>query len=369
LHPMQNMFAKYADLLVNYSLALQKGERVFISSTYLAEPLLMEVHAAVLHAGAHPFFDLAMRGQEKSFFVHAQDHHLDFVSPFKKMAFEEFEAFLSIKAPYSLEEDSGIDPEKRKRFKKTMSAVTETYMQRTGSGKMKRCLCQFPTEADAKIAGMSLEEYTAFVFSACFLNAENPVDEWLKIRRMQQSIVDFLNTKKQMRYRHPDFDISFSCEGRTWINSDGRANMPSGEVFTSPVEDSVNGTIHFSFPGLQFGKEVEGVSLHVKDGEIISWSAEKGQDVLDEVFKLPGATRFGEAAIGTNSNIQRITRNILFDEKIGGSVHMAVGQSYYHCGGKNQSDIHWDMITDMKNGGEIFADGELIYKNGKFLIS
>lgn len=363
------MFSKYAGLLVNYSLELKKGERVFISSTHLADPLLIEVYKSALDAGAHPFIDLALRDQEKSFYELAQDHQLDFVSPFKKLAFEEFEAFLSIKAPYSLGDDSGIDPEKRKRHKKAVSAMMETYMQRTGSGKMKRCLCQFPTEADAKIAGMSLDEYTQFVFNACFLNAENPVDEWLKIRKMQQGIVDFLNKKKQMRYRHPNFDISFSCEGRTWINSDGRANMPSGEVFTSPVEDSVNGTVYFSFPGLQFGKEVEGVTLNVKDGEIISWSAEKGKEVLDEVFKLPGSTRFGEAAIGTNSNIQRITRNILFDEKIGGSVHMAVGQSYYHCGGKNQSDIHWDMITDMKNGGEIFADDELIYKNGAFLIS
>jgi aminopeptidase len=180
--------------------------------------------------------------------------------------------------------------------------------------------------------------------------------------------VDHLNQCREVRYCHPDFDIRFSCAGRTWINSDGRANMPSGEVFTSPVEDSVNGSIRFSFPAIQLGRVVEGIRLEVKNGEIVHWQAEQGGDVLDEVFSMPGARYFGEAAIGTNRNIQQVTRNILFDEKIGGSVHMAIGQSYYQCGGKNKSDVHWDMITDMKQGGEIFADGKLIYRNGDFLI-
>jgi aminopeptidase len=180
--------------------------------------------------------------------------------------------------------------------------------------------------------------------------------------------VDHLNQCAGIHYRGPGIDIRFSCKGRTWINSDGRTNMPSGEVFTSPVEDSVNGTIHFSYPAVYMGREVEGVTLWVKDGEVYKWEARRGKKFLDEVFSIEGARRFGEAAVGTNYRIDRFTKNILFDEKIGGTVHMAIGQSYAQAGGKNQSSIHWDMIADMREGGEIFADGELIYQGGKFLL-
>jgi aminopeptidase len=144
--------------------------------------------------------------------------------------------------------------------------------------------------------------------------------------------------------------------------------MPSGEVYTSPVEDSVQGTVHFSYPCLYQGVEVEGVTLWVKDGFIEKWSARRGKDFLDEIFQIPGTRRFGEAAIGTNYDIQRMTKNILFDEKIGGSIHLAIGQSYLQTGGKNESSVHWDMITDMTRGGEIWADGEVIYRDGVFII-
>ena len=215
---------------------------------------------------------------------------------------------------------------------------------------------------------MSLEEYQDFVYNACHLSAEDPAATWRKVREMQQGITDYLNHSDQIRYINKRSDISFSVKGRTWINSDGKANMPSGEVFTGPIEDSVNGHIYFNYPIVYMGHEVEGVTLHVKEGKVVQWEAEKGQHFLDEIFKIDGARYFGEVAIGTNYNIRQITKNILFDEKIGGSVHMAIGQSYKQTGGKNQSPIHWDMITDMKDGGQIWADGKLIYQNGHFLI-
>jgi aminopeptidase len=213
---------------------------------------------------------------------------------------------------------------------------------------------------------MSLEEYQQFVFGACNLFDEDPTQSWLNRRADQQEIVDLLNGRETVRYRGEGIDISFSTKGRTWINSDGQTNMPSGEVYTSPVEDSVNGTIHFSYPGLYGGHEVEGVTLWVKDGYIEKWEATRGKDFLDQIFSRKGTRRFGEAAVGTNYNINRMTKNILFDEKIGGTVHMAIGQSYLQCGGKNESSVHWDMITDMTKGGEIFADGEKIYQDGHF---
>ncbi|MGB5031265.1 MAG: aminopeptidase, partial [Saprospiraceae bacterium] len=216
--------------------------------------------------------------------------------------------------------------------------------------------------------GMSLEEYEMFVYGACHLFAENPADAWLKVRAQQQHIVDYLNRCDLILYKNSTSDISFNVKNRIWINSDGRSNMPSGEVFTGPIENSVNGYIYFNFPTVYMGHEVEGVTLFVENGYVTKWDAEKGKDFLDEIFKIDGSRYFGEVAVGTNYNIQRTTKNILFDEKIGGSVHMAVGQSYKQTGGQNTSPIHWDLITDMKNGGEIFADGQLIYKDGMFII-
>ena len=216
---------------------------------------------------------------------------------------------------------------------------------------------------------MSLEEYEQFVFGACRLYDDDPTAAWLEVRRSQQHIVDFLNKKESVRYLGDGIDISFSTKGRTWINSDGQTNMPSGEVYTSPVEDSVNGTVHFNYPIVHAGHEVEGVTLWVKDGRVEKWEAKRGKELLDDVFQnVAGSRYFGEAANGTNYKIDRFTKNILFDEKIGGSVHLAIGQSYLQTGGKNQSSIHWDMIADMKNGGQIFADGEKIYEGGKFLL-
>ncbi len=181
-------------------------------------------------------------------------------------------------------------------------------------------------------------------------------------------IINILNQKSLVQFKGPDIDITFSTKGRKWINSDGTNNMPSGEVFTTPVEDSVNGKIRFSFPGIYMGQEIEDICLEVKEGEIVKWSAKKGEALLTTLLEIPGAKRFGEAAVGTNRGIQKFTRNMLYDEKIGGTIHMAIGACYPETGGKNESPIHWDMLADMKNGGEIFADGECVYRDGEFLI-
>ncbi|MCS6819256.1 MAG: aminopeptidase, partial [Chitinophagales bacterium] len=266
------------------------------------------------------------------------------------------------------EEDNLSSGENYKIYRQAQQKLNQIYFERIGNGSLRRCLCQYPTPAAAADAGMNIEEYENFVFNACFLYEQNPAEKWLEIRRIQQRYVEYLDKVEQMQFIGPNIDISFSVKGRKWINSDGRANMPSGEVFSAPIENSVNGKVYFSYPTIFMGKEVEGIELEVKDGKIISWDAEKGKELLDKVFAIPGARYWGEVAIGTNFNISRATRNILFDEKIVGSIHMAVGQSYKQCGGKNESSIHWDMITDMRNGGQIYADGVLIYQNGEFLI-
>ena len=366
---MKNILSKYAHLLVNYCLEIQAGEKFYIRTTTLAEPLIREIYKEALKAGAYNVeVDMGFRGKKRIYFQEANEEQLAVVSPFYKKAIEDFDAYLVVRAPFNLREDQNNDAQKIKLHKKSHKDLNELYFKRTATRDLKRSLCQYPTQASAQNAGMSLDEYENFIFGACNLFADDPKAEWLKVREKQQRIVDHLNGKKLVRYRGNDIDISFATDDRTWINSDGQTNMPSGEVYTSPIEDSVNGTINFSYPGLYMGHEVEGVTLWVKDGYIEKWEAKSGKAFLDKIFAMEGTRRFGEAAIGTNYNITQMTKNILFDEKIGGTIHMAIGQSYMQCGGKNKSSVHWDMISDMTDGGEIFADGEKIYENGKFII-
>lgn len=365
---MNAMLKKYAQLLVNYCLEIQPGERLYVRTTTLAEPLVREVYRETLRQGGHMEVDFDFREKSRIFFTEANEDQLRYINPAYRKAMEEYEAYLYIRAPFNLYESNSNSAEKSKIRAAATSDLNTTYFSRTATRDLKRSLCQYPTDAAAQNAQMSLEEYQEFVFGACHLLADDPIEQWLNVRRSQQQIVDVLNSRDQIRYKGEGIDIRFSTKGRTWINSDGQTNMPSGEVYTSPVEDSVNGTIHFSYPAVYMGHEVEGVTLWVKDGLVEKWEAKRGQDFLDEIFQIEGTRRFGEAAIGTNYGINRFTKNILFDEKIGGTVHMAIGQSYLQCGGKNKSSIHWDMIANMKNGGEIFANDEKIYQSGKFLF-
>lgn len=361
--------SRYARLLVRYCLEVRTGDRVFVSTTLLAEPLLREVYREALEAGAALVeYDLAFRERDRLFMRSANSAALDTPPLLYSAAMAGFDCYLAIRAPFNLREAAQDDPDRARRRNEALSAAHRNYFERTADRRLRRNLCQYPTDAAAQEAGMGLSDYAQFVAEACKLDAPDPIAAWLEVRREQQRIVDHLNTCSEVRYVGPDIDIRFSSKGRKWINSDGQTNMPSGEVYTSPVEDSVNGAIRFSYPSLYQGEEVEDVALWVKDGYIERWEARRGKDFLDRIFALPGARRFGEAAIGTNYQITRMTRNILYDEKIGGSVHMAIGQSYLQCGGKNESPIHWDMITDMRQGGAILADGEKIYEDGQFLI-
>ena len=367
-----NIYKKYAQLLVHYCLELKEGENLYISTSFLAEPLVKEIYREATSKGVHVETDFKMSDQAKIFLDNAPDSLLKKHPVFFKHAIEHFDAYLNIRAPYNLNENSNLDSARRKMRSGAMSEINQLYFERTARrdepGGLKRSLCQFPTQAAAQKANMSLEEYSEFVFNACQLFEDDPKAAWVKLGKEQQRIKEYLDKVKTIQYKADHTDISFSVEGRTWINSDGKTNMPSGEVFSAPVEDSVNGKVHFTFPSVYMGKDVSGITLWVENGVIKEWKADQGQELLDEVFSIEGANQFGEVAIGTNYKIQRSTRNILFDEKIGGTIHMAVGQSYKQCGGLNTSSIHWDMITDMQESGQIYADGTLIYEKGKFLI-
>lgn len=365
--PDESMMEKYARLLLHYCLQVKAGQRLYVSSTFLAEPLLQAIHREGTRHGVAIEYDLGFRNKSSIYWQEAKADLLDMEAAINRYAMEHFDAFLAIRAPYDLYEEMHATAEQKMRRSLAGKATNDIYFRRTGDGTMVRSLCQYPTTAAAEAAGMTLQAYASFVYNACRLDEDDPVAAWLEVRKSQQAVVDFLNSCRHIRYKNSKTDISFSVKNRIWINSDGRANMPSGEVFTGPVEDSVEGYVYFDYPSVFSGHHVQGITLTVQNGQVTDWTADQGKEVLDQVFAIDGARYFGEVAIGTNYRIQQATKNILFDEKIGGSIHMAVGQSYFQTGGKNQSSVHWDMISDMGEGGEIYADEELIYKNGHFL--
>ncbi|HEC34144.1 MAG TPA: aminopeptidase [Chloroflexi bacterium] len=360
---------RLASVLVRYSTHVQPGDLVMVSGMPEAAPLILAVYEEVLKAGGHPHLRIGLSGAEEAFYRLASDEQLEFVSPLQELIVERFDVTIGIRSDHNTRELSGVDPARQRRRSKAMTPIMKTYMQRGASGELKWVGTQFPTAAYAQEADMSLREYEDFVYAACFCDQDDPVTRWQEIHDTQQRLVDWLEGRREVRVTGPNADLTLSIEGRVFINSDGHHNMPSGEIFTGPVEDSAEGWVRFTYPAITGGREVEGIELWFEKGRVTKATAKKNEAYLLEMLDTdPGARYLGEFAIGTNDGIQRFTKNILFDEKIGGSFHMAVGAGYPETGSKNESAIHWDMICDMRDGGEIYVDGELFYRGGEFVI-
>jgi aminopeptidase len=365
---MDSRIIMQARTIINYSLYLKAGEKLLIEGNHVALPLIKAAYKEALLAGALPKVKIFDDELGEILYKYGTDEQIKYIPESNITDVKTYDAFFSIWANQNTRAMTNISPEKIGLKSKAAGEIMRIFMERAGKKELKWCGTQFPTVADAQEASMSLSEYEDFVFNACHLNSCDPFEEWNKIHDIQQKYVNFLDTKKQLRIVSKDTDIRMSIEGRKWMNSDGHENFPSGEVFTGPVENSINGHIRFSFPGIFQGKEIENIILTFEDGKVVKAEASKGQELLNEILKIEGAKNVGEVAMGTNYNIQKFTKNMLFDEKIGGTVHMALGAAYPQTGGENKSDIHWDMLCDMRNGGEIYADEELIYRDGKFKI-
>lgn len=359
---------KMAKTIVNYSLKLKKGDLFVINGSPLTMPLAEEVYREALKVGAHPKIFIGAESTREIFFKEASEEQLNFVSPFDKFMAENADATLGIGGGYNTKALSNVDPKKIATNRKANREIMEIFMDRSAKGEIRWCGCQFPTHSSAQQANMSLSEYADFVFGACLLNEDDPIKAWENVHNHQEEIIEYLKDKNEIEVKSKDTHLTLKVGGRKWINSDGRNNFPSGEVFTAPIEDSLNGHVRFSFPGIYAGKEIEDIRLTFENGKVVKAEAEKGEDLLLALLETDeGAKMVGEFAIGTNYGIQKFTRNMLFDEKIGGTIHIALGAAYPESGGTNKSTIHWDMLCDMRDGGELYADGELFYKDGKFI--
>jgi aminopeptidase len=360
---------KLADVLVNYSVAVKPGDTVYISGETLAEPLLEAVFRKTLEAGGHPWLQAVLPRQAELLLRHASDQQLEYVHEPYRLLVNTFDASIYLNASANTKALSNLDPRKLVLHRQARSEISRIVAERTARGDFRWTLTIYPTDAFAQDAEMSLAEYADFCFGACLPDLDDPVGYWRRFSSWQQQIVDWLKGKEQVRIVGPDTDLSLSVAGRTFINADGRFNMPDGEVFTGPVEDSVNGHVSFSYPAIHGGREVTGVRLFFDQGRVVQANAQKNQDYLFQMLDADDGARYvGEFAIGTNQGITRFTRQILFDEKIGGSFHLALGQGYPETGSQNTSAIHWDMICDLRDGGEIWVDGEVVFRNGRFVI-
>jgi len=363
---------KWAKTLAHYSLALQSGEQVLIRVDEAGIPLAKEVYRAALQAGANPHVQVIVDGLDEIFLQTASDAQLEWVSPIKKFEYETIDVLCAIIAPTNTSSLAGVAAEKQARTQQAGSAIRKSLFSRTAEGKARWNLTLYPTPAAAQNAKMSLADYEEFLLKAMLLDKDDPAAAWKAFSKEQQRYVDYLNGVKTMRFVARDTDISMSVAGRTWINSDGHKNFPSGEVFTGPVEDSVNGVVRYTFPTAHLGHEVDDVRLTFQHGRVVKAEASHGLEFLSAMLDSDaGARILGEVAIGNNYGVQQFTRNTLYDEKIGGTFHLALGNSYPETGGTNVSAVHWDMVCDMRpgaGGGAIYADDVLIHENGQWVI-
>lgn len=359
---------KLAQVLIHYSLNIQPGEQLLISSSPLAEALTRAAFKEAVIAGAHVSVLNSVPGLQEILFKYASEAQLTHVSPVQKLIFETFDASLQIGADHNTRSLSGIDPGKQQIARKATVEIMRTAMERSARGELKWCYTVFPTNAAAQEADMSLSDYEDFVYGAGLLHLEDPVAAWKEEAKRQQRLIDWLAGKNQIVLKGKNIDLEMSVDGRSFIQAAGRENFPDGEIYTSPVEDSINGWVRYGYPAIYGGREVVDIELWFENGRVVKETARKGEDLLTSLLNTDdGARVLGELGIGTNYGIQKFTKNMLFDEKIGGTVHLAVGSGFPECGSQNVSGLHWDMLCDMAES-EIVVDGELFYKDGRVVI-
>jgi aminopeptidase len=364
-----------ARVLVGYSTGVREGDVCVIQSTTTAEPLVQAVYEEVLRAGGLPTLLLSTEGAAAAFYELASDDQLDWVAPTARWAVENADVRIAIMADANARDLSLADPARQARNQKARKPLMETSMRRAAAGEYRWALTLFPTHAYASEAGMPLSRYEDLYYSACLVDDPDPLTAWQRQSDEVKRLSEWIQGREEVRITapardgRPATDVTLNVAGRTFIPCVGEHNMPDGEFFTAPIEDSAEGEVAFSFPASYGGREVSGVRFRFEGGRVVDASAERGEAFLHEMLDTDeGARRLGELGIGTNYGIATGTKEILLDEKIGGTVHMAIGMSYPESGGKNDSAVHWDMVCDLRKGGSITVDGTELQRDGRFVV-
>lgn len=366
--PLTDYVERLARVLVGYSVEVRPGQLILIEAPPAAAPLVRAVYAQVLEAGGFPQSRISLDGAAEALLVRGSDAQLDWVNPARIDDYEQADARIVIEAETNTRALTNVEPVRLARAGKAREPLRNRYLERAAAGELRWSITIFPTNAAAQDAEMSLAEYERFVYGAGRLDADDPVAEWRSFGDEIRRLAAWLEEKREIRVVADGTDLTVGVEGRSWIPCEGRENFPDGETFTGPVETSLEGEIHFSYPASFQGRMVEDIRLRFSGGEVVEATAARGQDFLEGMLAMDdGARRAGEFAFGLNEAITEFTKNTLFDEKIGGTVHLALGKAYPESGGLNQSALHWDLVCDLRAGSEVYADGELVYRDGRFL--
>jgi aminopeptidase len=360
---------RLAELITGYSLGLAPGQVVRIDAEESATPLATALHRWSLRRGALPYLEISPAGLDEILLSEGNEDQLAFIPESERVQTEQLDAWVVIWATSNTRALTRIDPERRRIHLAAHYRMINRRWERIGAGELAFCGTSFPTQAHAQDAEMSLARYEDFVYGACHVDGgDDPIAHWESVSAELAARARQLDGVRDLRIVGPDTDLRLSVEGRPWIASDGKYNMPDGEVFTSPVETATEGEIHFAFPSIFQGREVENVRLRFEGGRVVHAEASAGEDYLRVLIATDeGAGVLGEVAFGLNYEIDRFTRDILFDEKIGGTMHLALGGGFDEAGTQNTSDLHWDLICDLREDGEVYADGELVWRAGSFL--
>jgi aminopeptidase len=359
---------KLAQVMVHYSLEIKRGQKVYLQTSPAGQDFNLAFYEEAIKAGAHVDVLMTLPGAAEVLFKHASNQQLDFISPVRELVHTTYDARMVVEAETNTRDLAGVDPKRISRSRKANSPLFQKMVKRIEKGDLKWCFTVIPTDAAAQEANMSLSDYTEFVFEAGMLNAKDPVALWKAEKKNQMKLVNWLKGRKDVVLKGDNIDLSFSIKGRTFIPCAGDHNFPDGEIFTSPVENSVNGWVRFRYPAIFDGQEIEDIELWFEKGKVVKEKALRNQELLTAQLNTDkGARYLGEWGIGTNYNIKKFTKNMLFDEKLGGTIHLALGLGFPEAGGHNMSGLHWDMLCDMAKS-EVVIDGKLFYKNGKPVI-
>lgn len=360
---------KLADILVDYSVAIKKGDLVDIRGSFVAEPLILAIYERCLQRDANPLIRAQLPHAQPAFFRFAKKHQLEFVWETDRWLTNNLDASFSILSDTNTRQLSRVDPEQQTTVARARKELNDTWMKRAAAGEYRWNVTLFPTEAYAMEAEMSLEEYQDFYFSACLVNADDPIAEWKKLSERHARLIEWMEGRNEIHLEGEETDLTLEVGGRKFIPANGKENFPDGEIFTGPLEDKTRGVVSFTYPGIYGGQAVEGIRLVFEGGRVADASARSNEEFLKKTLNADvGARVLGELGIGTNYGISLFTKEILLDEKIGGTVHLALGASYPESGGQNTSAIHWDMVCDLRKGGRITVDGDVLMEDGKLLV-
>jgi aminopeptidase len=358
---------KLAELVIRYSTSVKPGDKTAIIGNMLTMPLMKAIFAETLRSGGHPM--IFLRSPDELLYRYGSREQIEYVHEPFKLIYDKYDVRINVFGESNTRELTNVNPEKIEWYSHARRDLLKTMMKRSAAGSLKWVIVPYPVESFAQDAEMSLTEYADFLYRACMPDLNDPIGYWQNVGREHQRLIKWLKGKKKVHVTGKETDLTLSIEGRKFVSCDGHYNLPDGEIFTGPVEDSAEGYVYYSYPAIEMGREVTGIRLWFHKGKVVKATAEKNEEFLLKLLDTDeGARYLGEFAIGTNYGITGFTREILFDEKIGGSFHMAVGAAPPETGGRNESAIHWDMVCDLRKGGRITVDDVLFYENGKFTV-